>query len=135
MIKLSDITVIGVCHPNIFERDNEFGCVDLVFSIDYKVNATQEDLNQYDLEEGLTEQDLKLEFASYMMMTIDAVDFKDIDNMCYSQFDYIVTSDVAPEIEESDSELSDIEKEKAFKLAKEYIKSDSFKKELDRLFN
>ena len=134
MLRLNDITVTGICHPNIFEREGEFGCVDLVFAIDYKVEATKEDLEMYDIyEENLTQDFLKTEFASYMMMPVDAVD--NLDEMSYDAFDYIVTSDVAPEIEESDSELSGHEKKKAFELAKEYLKSDKFKAELDRLFN
>ena len=48
-------------------------------------------VEKYDIcEEDSSQASLKLEFASYMMMTVDAVD--NLDEMSYDSFDYIVTS-------------------------------------------
>ena len=136
MITLNNIKVLGVEHPNFFERENKFGCVDLVLTIDYEVEATKEDLKEYDLDiQNLSEQGLKEEFASYLMVNVDAEDYKNLDDLDYKNLDYIVLSDLSPEIEESSPELSEEEQIKAFNLIKKYLKSESFKKELNELFN
>lgn len=133
MIKLNEITILEVMHPNIFIKNkSEVEFIDMVLLIDYKVEIDEEGIREYDLDENdLGQNSLKNEFASYLMVTLDGNLYKKINEISYDELGYILRSDICPEIDDSAYDISVEEQQKAFKLICNYLKTNKFKRELN----
>lgn len=133
MIKLNEITVLDVIHPNIFmESETKIELIDMILAIDYKVEIDEEGIREYDLNENdLDQTSLKNEFSSYLMVTLNEDLYKRIDKISYDTLWYEVKSDICPEIDESVYDISEEQQQRAFKLVRNYLKTNKFKRELN----
>lgn len=133
MIKLNEITIFEVMHPNIFVKNkNQVEFIDMVLAIDYKVEIDEDSIREYDLDENdLDQNSLKNEFASYLMVTLDGDLYQRIDEISYDELGYVLRSDICPEIDDSVYDISVEQQQKAFKLICDYLKTNEFKKQLN----
>lgn len=138
MIKLSEITMKEVMETNIFkERFPQNGealeVIDFLICINCKIDVDDEAIKEYGLsEEDLDNESLSHEFLPYLRMSLSGDSYKIIDKIPYNEIDYMICSEVVPEIEGLNIELSDEEYKKAYELLKAHIKSDTFKDALKR---
>ena len=108
----------------------------MVLYINYKVDKNTFDITKYDMdEEDLKEETLEEIFASFMMVSLEGENYKQLEDMNYDELDYRVVSDVSSDVEEIHQEVSDSEQKKAFEMIKEYVKTDAFKHELKMAFD
>lgn len=130
MVKLNEIKIIGVSHPNIFVESKEnqtLECIDMVLDITYKVDRNSVDFEENGIEKESTDEDLQDVFASYMMVWLEGDSYKYIDNFNYDNFNYSIICDVNSNVNEI-QDISEEEMKKAFEAIKEYVKTEEFLK-------
>lgn len=133
MIKLNDIKVLGISHPNIFMYKKELEGIDIIIDISYVLDKTTINFNEYYLSEDFSDSLLADEFASYLTVWLEGDRYKNLDDMNLNNLDFMVRCDISNDVDE----IQDISKEelnKAFYMLKEYVKSESFLKQLNREF-
>ena len=133
MIKLNDIKVLGISHPNIFMYKKELEGIDIIIDISYVLDKTTINFNEYYLSEDFSDSLLADEFAAYLTVWLEGDRYKNLDDMNLNDLDFMVRCDISNDVDE----IQDISKEelnKAFYMLKEYVKSESFLKQLNRKF-
>lgn len=70
-----------------------------------------------------------------MIIPLEFDTYRNLDKISYDDLEYLILSEVAPELECSNQFILDEEKEKAFNLIKIYVQSNEFKKELENTIN
>lgn len=135
MIKLKDINVRGVSHANVFSYDDKKGGralegMDIIIYMDYKVDKEASQLENYRLNKYELE-DLEDTFASYMSVFLEDDLYKKLDETSYEYLDYRILSDVCPGVEAILQDVSDEQQQIAFKMIKQYLTTEQFKRELN----
>lgn len=135
MIKLKDINVRGVSHANVFSYDNKKGGralegMDIIIYMDYKVDKEASQLENYRLNKYELE-DLEDTFASYMSVFLEGDLYKRLDETSHEYLDYRILSDVCPGVEAILQDISDEQQQIAFKMIKQYLTTEQFKRELN----
>lgn len=135
MIKLKDINVRGVSHANVFSYDDKKGGralegMDIIIYMDYKVDKEASQLENYRLNKYELE-DLEDTFASYMSVFLEDDLYKKLDETSHEYLDYRILSDVCPGVEAILQDISDEQQQIAFKMIKQYLTTEQFKRELN----
>lgn len=135
MIKLKDINVRGVSHANVFSYDDKKGGralegMDIIIYMDYKVDKEASQLENYRLNKYELE-DLEDTFASYMSVFLEDDLYKKLDETSHEYLDYRILSDVCPGVEAILQDVSDEQQQIAFKMIKQYLTTEQFKRELN----
>lgn len=98
--------------------------------MDYKVDKEASQLENYRLNKYELE-DLEDTFASYMSVFLEDDLYKKLDETSYEYLDYRILSDVCPGVEAILQDVSDEQQQIAFKMIKQYLTTEQFKRELN----
>lgn len=135
MVKLKNIKITSVSHPNIFVYKNKsLECIDMIFNIVHEVDRNSVNFDKYEIDKNCPDDELTDLFLSYMMVWIEGNNYKNLDNMNYDDFNYAIICDVSNDVDEI-QDISIKEMKKAFNMMKEYVKTNPFKNALEREFN
>ena len=107
--------------------------IDVIIDISYVLDKTTINFNEYYLSEDFSDSLLADEFAAYLTVWLEGDRYKNLDDMNLNDLDFMVRCDISNDVDE----IQDISKEelnKAFYMLKEYVKSESFLKQLNRKF-
>lgn len=135
-MKLKNIQVTGVCHPNIFlHNSKDVEIIDMVMSIDYTIDESTVNFDEYDIPtRELEDSFLEELIPCFMIVPLEEDTYTRMDKIDYKNLEYLILSDVFPDIEKDEQEISDEEKLKAFNLIKDFLETDEFKNELKKSF-
>lgn len=136
MIKIEDIQVNSLYFTNIFlTKSKEIEVIDIIFNIDYYINEDEVNISKYNItKRDLATKTIEDLFACYMIVPLEFDTYKKIDEISYSELEYLILSDITSDLDEYNQFIPDSEKEIAFNIIKEHLKTEQFKNELSNTF-
>ena len=136
MIKIEDIQVNSLYFTNIFlTKHKDIEVIDVIFNIDYYIDEDNVNLSKYNISKrDLTTKTIEDLFACYMIVPLEFDTYKKINEISYSELEYLILSDTASDLDKYNQFIPDSEKEIAFNMIKNHLKTKQFKNELLNTF-
>lgn len=136
MIKIEDIQVNSLYFTNIFlTKSKEIEVIDIIFNIDYYIDEDKVNISKYNItKRDLATKTIEDLFDCYMIVPLEFDTYKKIDEISYSELEYLILSDITSDLDEYNQFIPDSEKEIAFNIIKEHLKTEQFKNELSNTF-
>ena len=136
MIEVEDIRVDSIYFTNIFlTKSKEVEVIDVLFNIDYYIDEDKIDISKYNISKrDLATKTIEELFGCYMVVPLEFDTYKKINKVSYSELEYLILNDITSDIDEYNQFIPESEKEIAFNLIKEHLKTEEFKNELLNTF-